>query len=115
MPSLQALILVDGDVHPCNIVQHAHEPVVGNVLRQPLTEERNGAAWSDFRAGRPARCSQCPINRHTSVFLRPRAPIAALAGAVCPDRAGVPGIMKVRPFTEAGEAARGGGRKGDRP
>jgi len=115
VPSRQALILANGDVHPCNIVEYTHEPVVGNVRRQPLTEVWNGAAWRGFRAGRHERCSQCPINRHTGVFLRPRSLIAALAGAVYPDRAGVPAIMRARPFIAAGDAARGGGRKGDRP
>lgn len=87
VPSHQALILANGDVHPCNIVEYAHEPVVGNVLRQPLAEVWNGAAWRDFRAGRHERCSQCPINRHTGIALRPRRLIDAIYGAVFFDKA----------------------------
>jgi len=114
VPSRQALILANGDVHPCNIVEYTHEPVVGNLTGPSLTAVWNGEAWRRFRASGHDRCHLCPINRHTGVFLGPGSLIAALAGAVCPDRAGVPGIMRVRPFIEAGEAARAGGRKGDR-
>ena len=87
VPSHQALILANGDVHPCNIVEYAHEPVVGNVLRQPLAEIWNGTAWRDFRVGRHERCSQCPINRHTSIPLRPRRLTDAIYSAVFFDKA----------------------------
>ncbi len=108
VPSYQALILANGDVHPCNIVEYTHEPVVGNVSRESLTGVWTGEAWREFRAARHPGCRFCPINRHTGVFLRPRSLIEALAGTIFYDRAHAD---RARRVVEAWTALRRGARR----
>lgn len=70
IPSYQALILANGDVHPCNVVEYSHEPVVGNVMRNSLTEIWTGDNWAQFRANPFEFCQYCPMNVHDDLLLR---------------------------------------------
>lgn len=70
IPSTQALILANGDVHPCNIVEYTHQPVVGNVLREPLRRVWHDQPWASFRRELHPDCQRCPMARHTFVPLR---------------------------------------------
>lgn len=78
VPVSQAIILASGDVHPCNMVEYAHDPVAGNILEESLTDIWNGGAWRDFRKRRHEKCHLCPINLHSSIQLRPMSWVAVL-------------------------------------
>ena len=87
VPSNQIMVLANGDVHPCNIVEYDHEPVTGNVFEQSLTDIWNGETWRRFRTNLHARCHLCPINRHTIIQLRPESAISALYSTIFYDKA----------------------------
>jgi len=70
IPRKQALILANGDVHPCNIVEYTHDAVVGNLFSSRLRNVWNGDAWQQFRLCRHQRCSRCPMNHHVYVPLK---------------------------------------------
>ena len=61
VPARMALVLANGDVHPCNIVEYTHEPVMGNLLDQSLPSLWHGTAWEDYRRQPPAHCRFCPM------------------------------------------------------
>lgn len=59
-----ALVLVNGEVHPCNGVEYSHEPVMGNVHERRLTELWQGPVWEQFRVERHDWCHRCPMTLH---------------------------------------------------
>jgi radical SAM protein with 4Fe4S-binding SPASM domain len=61
IPSHMALILANGDVHPCNVVEYTHEPVVGNLFESSLTDIWQGNAWKNFRDHGSTQCRHCPM------------------------------------------------------
>ncbi len=65
------LVLPDGDVHPCNVVEYTHEPVVGNFLTGglDLASIWEGAPWRRFRRTRHHWCGRCPMTHHSWVPL----------------------------------------------
>ena len=71
IPHRFMLVLPDGDVHPCNIVEYTHEPVVGNVLSGSgdLASIWSGAPWQRFRAERHHWCVRCPMTHHRPIPL----------------------------------------------
>ena len=70
IPDQFMLVLPDGDVHPCNLVEYAHEPVVGNFRETPdLRAIWEGEAWQRFRRERHWRCRQCPMGQHNWIPL----------------------------------------------
>jgi radical SAM protein with 4Fe4S-binding SPASM domain len=71
IPWEQALILANGDVHPCNIVEYTHGPVVGNVLQDSIIDIWQGEKWGQFRQRLHDLCKLCPMNRHVFIPLRP--------------------------------------------
>jgi pyrroloquinoline quinone biosynthesis protein E len=66
-PNMFALIYANGDVMPCNAIEYTHAPIVGNVVRERLTDIWQGEAWEKFRRDRMPFCRLCPIMRHTGV------------------------------------------------
>jgi len=70
IPQEQALVLATGDVHPCNIVEYVHDPVVGNLFDQSLTDIWQGSAWKQFRKSLHRYCPLCPMQHHQFVPLR---------------------------------------------
>jgi MoaA/NifB/PqqE/SkfB family radical SAM enzyme len=70
IPSAGSLILANGDVHPCNVVEYTHEPVMGNVLEESLPEIWRSPAWNRFRKELHEKCEMCPMNIHTYFPLR---------------------------------------------
>lgn len=60
-PSRFSIILANGDVHPCNMVEHTHEPVMGNVLKQTFTELWQHENWASFRQKGFEFCRYCPV------------------------------------------------------
>jgi radical SAM protein with 4Fe4S-binding SPASM domain len=69
VPRTAGLIMANGDVHPCNIVEYTHEPVMGNVREHGLSEIWRSGEWDAFRREGHERCVQCPVNRYTAVPL----------------------------------------------
>jgi len=65
-----AFILANGDVHPCHIVEYTHEPLMGNLFKNTLTELWYSNRWMNFRENLFDRCELCPINLHTTIPLR---------------------------------------------
>lgn len=65
-----AMVYPNGDVLPCNGVEYAHKPVVGNIRRESLKEIWGGAAFQQFRAERTGWCKFCPMMLHSKVLMR---------------------------------------------
>jgi pyrroloquinoline quinone biosynthesis protein E len=61
IPREMALVLANGDVHPCNVVEYTHEPVMGNLLDQELPTLWQGEAWQAYRRHPPPHCCFCPM------------------------------------------------------
>ena len=61
IPSFFSIILANGDVHPCNIVEYTHYPVVGNLREKTFTEIWGGEEWSTFRKSGFDLCRYCPV------------------------------------------------------
>ena len=70
VPRKQALVLANGDVHPCNMVEYVHEPIMGNLFEQSLTALWRGADWKHFRESLHRYCPFCPMQHHQFVHLR---------------------------------------------
>jgi len=66
-PFRMALILANGDVHPCNVVEYAHEPVMGNLFETSLADIWQGDAWQAFRRQGHALCRRCPVGHQSFV------------------------------------------------
>jgi MoaA/NifB/PqqE/SkfB family radical SAM enzyme len=81
-PRKFALILANGDVHPCDMVEYTHEPVMGNLLRNRLTEIWRSEAWRLFRDSLHDKCRFCPKNLHTTIPLRPISPDAPMTKTI---------------------------------
>lgn len=75
IPKRQALILANGDVHPCNIVEYSHKPIMGNVFEESFADIWMGEKWSKFRSEYFRNksvnyCQLCPMNLHENFRLR---------------------------------------------
>jgi glycosyltransferase involved in cell wall biosynthesis/phenylacetate-coenzyme A ligase PaaK-like adenylate-forming protein/MoaA/NifB/PqqE/SkfB family radical SAM enzyme len=71
-PKEFTIILANGDVHPCNMVEYSHEPVMGNLFENSLPEIWNSEKWNQFRETLFEYCRLCPINLYMTVPLRPK-------------------------------------------
>ncbi|MFQ5647134.1 MAG: radical SAM protein, partial [bacterium] len=65
-PQSFAIILANGDVHPCNMVEYSHEPVIGNLFKKSFAEIYGSEAWNRFRENpfigcRTDYCVFCPV------------------------------------------------------
>jgi len=69
-PSWFALILANGDVHPCNAVEYTHEPIMGNIFNESLIKIWSGKKYDDFRKNTFSYCERCPINLYTVIPLK---------------------------------------------
>jgi MoaA/NifB/PqqE/SkfB family radical SAM enzyme len=61
IPSFLAIVLANGDIHPCNMVEYTHRPVMGNLSERGFPEVWRSAAWQDFRRSGFACCRYCPM------------------------------------------------------
>jgi radical SAM protein with 4Fe4S-binding SPASM domain len=61
IPSFLSIVLANGDVHPCNMVEYTHQPVIGNLRERRLPELWRSEAWRDFRRRGFALCRYCPM------------------------------------------------------
>lgn len=71
LPQRFTMVLGNGDVHPCNIVEYTHEPIMGNIFENSFKEIWASKRWNDFRQNLHEKCSLCPMNIHTTIPLQP--------------------------------------------
>ena len=62
-----AMVLANGEVHPCNAVEYFHEPVVGNLMEESLTESWQSERWKAVRKSGLKYCTICPMTRHAFI------------------------------------------------
>ena len=65
-----SIILANGDVHPCNIIEYTHEPVAGNIFKESFTDIWQGDKFNEFRQNEYKYCKYCPVNIRCSMVLR---------------------------------------------
>jgi radical SAM protein with 4Fe4S-binding SPASM domain len=70
-PSRMALILANGDVHPCNVVEYTHEPVMGNLFEASLASIWQSDSWQAFRQHGHPQCRRCPMLHQSFVPFGP--------------------------------------------
>jgi len=56
-----ALVLANGDVHPCNMIEYSHEPIIGNLFKNSFVEIWNGKKHRDFVESEYKWCRCCPV------------------------------------------------------
>ncbi len=66
-PSYFCIVLANGDVHPCNMVEYTHFPVVGNLRRKGFREIWEGDAWNEFRKNGFYLCRYCPVPHQVAI------------------------------------------------
>jgi len=69
VPKSLGLILANGDVHPCNIVEYTHEPVMGNLFEDSFNTIWESEAWNTFRMRLHDRCPYCPVRIYSQIPL----------------------------------------------
>lgn len=72
-PKFFTILLANGDVHPCNMIEYSHEPVMGNLFEKSLPEIWHSEKWNRFRKELFDYCTLCPINLYMIIPLRPEA------------------------------------------
>ena len=65
-----AMILANGDILPCQIVEYTHQPVMGNIKSKKLSEVWRNKKWVLYRKQGHEKCSLCPIHLHISLPLQ---------------------------------------------
>lgn len=70
VPFSQALVLANGDVHPCNAVEYFHRPIAGNVLEKSLGEIVNGPVYAAVQRQGTEWCKRCPARKHVCLQFR---------------------------------------------
>jgi len=69
VPKTAGLIMANGDVHPCNIVEYTHGPVMGNLLKNSFRDIWYSAKWDGYRETLHRKCALCPVNIYTALPL----------------------------------------------
>jgi MoaA/NifB/PqqE/SkfB family radical SAM enzyme len=72
IPSFFSIILANGDVHPCNMVEYSHYPVVGNLRQKSFTEIWQGKVWAEFRQKGFELCQYCPVPQQVYIPIKRR-------------------------------------------
>jgi MoaA/NifB/PqqE/SkfB family radical SAM enzyme len=70
IPKQMALVLANGDVHPCNIVEYTHKPVMGNILNEKFEEIWNSDNWRLYYKDKHDHCRFCPMNLQVYIPLK---------------------------------------------
>ena len=76
IPSYFSIILANGDVHPCNMVEYSHYPVIGNLQSHSFTELWQGETWSAFRRKGFTLCQYCPVPHQVYIPIMRRPEVA---------------------------------------
>lgn len=78
IPSFFSIILANGDVHPCNMVEYSHYPVIGNLHEHMFTELWQGEVWKTFRRKGFPLCQYCPVPQQIYIPITRRPEMAWL-------------------------------------
>jgi MoaA/NifB/PqqE/SkfB family radical SAM enzyme len=78
IPSFFSIVLANGDVHPCNMVEYAHYPVVGNLHEKTFSEIWRGPEWTGFRKSGFHLCRYCPVPEQVTIPIERRPEFAGL-------------------------------------
>jgi len=78
IPSFFSIVLANGDVHPCNMVEYAHYPVVGNLREKTFSEMWRGHEWTNFRKHGFDLCRYCPVPEQVTIPIERRPEFARL-------------------------------------
>ncbi|MCP4342149.1 MAG: hypothetical protein GY799_25510 [Desulfobulbaceae bacterium] len=70
IPLRFTIILANGGVHPCNIVEYTHERIMGNIFETIPKDIWVSEQWNNFRQNLHKNCHLCPMNIHTSIPYR---------------------------------------------
>lgn len=62
VPGNFCIILANGDVHQCNVVEYSHEQPIGNVRNKSLIDINNSHEMKEFIKNKSPYCIKCPIN-----------------------------------------------------
>jgi PqqA peptide cyclase len=65
-----AMVYPNGDVLPCNGVEYAHDPIIGNLREKSLCDLWKGRIFDQFRINRTSWCKFCPMVLHTVLKLK---------------------------------------------
>ena len=68
-PSVFAMVLREGSVLPCNMVEYAGGPIMGNVKEESLEQIVGGLKWKEFEREGFELCQDCPAHRHFHIPL----------------------------------------------
>jgi MoaA/NifB/PqqE/SkfB family radical SAM enzyme len=66
-PSFFSIVIANGDVHPCNMVEYTHFPVVGNLKTQTFRDIWDGKEWARFRERGFDLCQYCPVPHQVTI------------------------------------------------
>lgn len=69
VPSNFCIILANGDIHQCNIIEYSHEPIIGNIRDISLYDICNSNKFDDYNTNRSKYCNQCPIKMERTLVL----------------------------------------------
>jgi len=72
------MVLADGSVLPCNMVEYTGGPILGNVRRTRLAEVIASDRWTEFARAGYEYCRHCPTHLHFHV------PISTSVGRILP-------------------------------
>jgi MoaA/NifB/PqqE/SkfB family radical SAM enzyme len=78
VPTFFSIILANGDVHPCNMVEYTHSPVIANLHDRSFTEIWEGEEWKDFRKNGFEKCRYCPVPCQVYIPVNRRSKLAPL-------------------------------------
>jgi len=70
IPQSFAMVLANGDIFPCHIVEYTHQPVMGNIKIKKLSEIWKNKKWNLYRKQGHEKCCLCPIHLHISLPLQ---------------------------------------------
>jgi radical SAM protein with 4Fe4S-binding SPASM domain len=71
IPQTEGLVMSNGDVHPCNIVEYTHSPVMGNLFENSFKDIWNSHTWGTYRKTLHQKCLFCPVNLYSPVPFTP--------------------------------------------
>lgn len=69
VPGNFCIILANGDIHQCNIIEYSHEPIIGNIRDISLYDMCSNNKFSEYNSNRSKYCRQCPIKMERTLIL----------------------------------------------
>lgn len=70
VPSDMAIVLSNGDVVPCYMIEYTRDKIVGNVMKHKFSEVWSSKKHKEFVKDKCEYCKECPMHLHTWIPLR---------------------------------------------